>query len=486
MKHLRLIAGILMLGIGSAQGGEATPPSKDDFDKAVKALWEDARSDNDSRWAPLVRACVQIPLSPSPDAQSTSLHPLANYLDFAADMPPSEDRRQQLRQLDALAKVGILQKSDAENDIRGEIKAVNRYHFTEKGWAASLVGRGARWCLGYGTLRVLGISRFARSGYGPYGNRDVYDVVARVGVTSPDELEQWARDDAVVAAFPAIRKALEGQEVGLEFIQADDGRWLELEEFLEWEQRQRIKRENAEGHAELMRIEKDLRARREASHRHPAPTVAEVTALLQAHFASHMANHHPQHCAPLPDSGSDYPVDRQISGPGSRNYAVAIFPGRPRRKDDPVVVRTQPYLDRLERMGVLIKRAQRQIPAERAGQKVFYDGYVYTLTPPYADKVDPDFPRCLLMGKPTLEIVAIDIFEYPFEQGSGAAFHHKVRLIYRNPLPWTRDAGLREGWSELRERLELGLACEGTIGFDKQTRKAGAGGSSCWWAGDKR
>jgi hypothetical protein len=477
-----------MLGIGGAQGGDATqstPPSKDDFAKAVKALWEDARSDNDSRWAPLTRACVQIPLSPRPDARSTSLHPLADYLDFADDTLPSEDRRQQLRQLDALAKVGILKKSAAENDIRGEMKAVSRYHFTEKGWAASQVGRGA-WCLEYGTLHVLGISRFARSGYGPYGNRNVYDVIARIGFTSPNELVQWARDDDVVAAFPVIRKGLEGQEVKLEFIQADDGRWLELEEFLEWEQRQRIQRENAEGNAELMRIEKELRTRREASLRHPAPTVAEVTALLQARFAPQTANYFPQHCAPLPGSGSDYPVDRQISGPDSQGYAVAIFPGLTRRKDDPIVVRTQPYLDRLERTGVLIKRAQQKIPAEKAGQKVFYDGYVYTLAPPYADKVDPDFPQCLPMGKPTLEIVGIDIFEHTFERGSGAAFHHKVRLTYRNPMPWTRNAGLREGWPELRERLELGQACAGTIEFDRQTRQAGAGGMSCWWAGDKR
>jgi hypothetical protein len=79
----------------------------------------------------------------------------------------------------------------------------------------------------YGTSRFLGVKEITSGLVNAQAGLEVYTVVAKSGFASGD-LEPWARNDAVQAAFPEIKLLLEGEEQKRQLIRGGKG-WIPYE-----------------------------------------------------------------------------------------------------------------------------------------------------------------------------------------------------------------------------------------------------------------
>lgn len=95
----------------------------------------------------------------------------------------------------------------------------------------------------------------------------------------------------------------------------------------------------------------------------PAPTVNEIKKILETSHGVGQQDPWPIPCIDLP--GIDkLPVDKRLSDNGLHRYAVAIFTDKPRGPYDRVANKTIPYLNVLERTGIVAKRAAKRLPAK--------------------------------------------------------------------------------------------------------------------------
>ena len=151
---LVVAVGIILAVVGAVYAfdkWQAAQPTKENFDKVGREIWE---QNNRSQ-----TLCIAVPGNPAPDSRSKARLPLAWLLDFFLDTAPTKNREQQIRKLDALAKVGLLQKTYTATEFNDDIRAVIHYSLTDKGWAASDYSRDTS-CFVYGKSRYLGVSQF--------------------------------------------------------------------------------------------------------------------------------------------------------------------------------------------------------------------------------------------------------------------------------------------------------------------------------------
>jgi hypothetical protein len=484
-----LIGGVALVAAAGAGYGvyqwQAARPSEGNFDKAMRALFAKGPADRLGRSTGNVvrEACVTIPMHPAPDARSKSSRPLAWHMDFLVDAPASPARAQQLRQLDALAKAGLLVKEAAAIESNGEIKAVNRYSLTETGWAVSGSERGAS-CLVYGTPQYLGITRFAPKAVSTEAGLEVYEVHAKAGFRSVSELQPWAQDPEVMAAFPDIREYVDGKDLAVLMVRGG-GNWVDYQSLL------RTMRPGRADTAQLSEPEREAMARMEkerekiiaAARELASPTVDEIKALLSARYGPGADRTWPAACLELPGN-EKLPVDKSLSTYQPAHYAVAIFQNKERKSYDRVAGKTLPYLEMLERLGVVSKREELNVPGERRDKGAVFYAHVYELAPAYASHLDPEQADCFPLGEPTVEFVDVSVAEPDLSWSVNPRVSYKLRIRYPEPPTWMRDPALQAGWDELRHALERGRACDGRFEFDKAKRELMAGGGSCWWAFD--
>lgn len=484
-----LIAGVILLAASGAGYAllkwQATRPTQGNFDKAVRALFEKGRTDRfgGANGGLAANACVEIPMYPAPDARSKSSMPLAWHMDFLVDVAPSPARVQQLRQLDALLRVGLLARVSSVTEVNGEIRAVNRYSLTEKGWAASTSKRQSS-CLVYGKPKYLGITSFAPKAINAEAGLEVYEVHARSGFESSRELLPWAQDPEVIAAFPKIRETVEGKDLALLMVRGG-GNWVEYQSLLHdmlFSRKGNPQRQEQEREV-LARMEKDREKMIAAIKDLPAPTIDEVKALLSARYGPGSASTWPASCLNLPGT-EKLPVDKSLSTRRPAHYAVAIFQNKERKTYDRVVSKTIPYLDMLERRGVVSKHWEQNMPGIRRDKGAAFDAYVYELTPEYAGYLDPEHSECFSLGEPAVTFVDVSVLDADLPWSVNPAVSYKLKINYPDPPAWMRNPALLGGWDELRNALEQGRACDGHFEFDKKKRDLMGGGGSCWWAFD--
>lgn len=465
------ITGVMATGAYGYQKWQSARPTIENFDKALRIMWEEGEIGRSNR------QCIEVPIWPKPDAQSKTKRIMVSHMDFITDGVTAVDRLQQIDKLDLLAKAGLLEKESAIIEVGEGRYNGNRYRVSNKGWVAS-AAYGPPSCFIYGKARYLGITKSEARTTKSDGALEVYAVQARIGIASVDELEPWAQSVEVQEAFPEIRKQLDGEEITVFLVRGDDG-WSDYSKLA-----MRIARgsggaatQSESGEAKEQR--KKYQERLAYLSKLPAPGREEIERLVSEKFLTSDYPQWPSACLHLPSSGG-LPVDRVLSTYHRAHYKVAVFSNKERKPGDKIIGKTQPYLDMLERLGVISKKVEENFQSGKSPDSPVYTAYVYTLTPEYADKVDSSYPNCFPLGVPSLEILALDIRDNDRNSQAGASVSYKVRLLYPNAPAWMHEPSLMNGWPELKGILEKGYACDGRFEFDKEVREMRAGGGSCW------
>ena len=470
--------------VHASEKGHEIQPAQTDLENAVRALWERMNPSHrgDHFFYPAVQPlCIPLPVHPAPDAKSKAELPMAWHVDFYADTMLREDRATQLRQLDALAKVGLLSKSHPTTKENGKTRPITRYALTEKGWAASGYSPEMT-CFAYGTARYLGIIPSRTKLIGSQDGAELYEVRRRSGLASETDLAPWARDTHIQAMFPEIGKNLAGQEFTVAVVRKD-GKWLDYDSAMKTLQLQKSADAGNAQRPENLRISSEMKRQIDKLKALPAPTVNEIKKILETSHGVGQQDPWPIPCIDLPGI-DNLPVDKRLSDNGLHRYAVAIFTDKPRGPYDRVANKTIPYLNLLERLGIVAKRAAKKVAGEGKDAGKFFKADIYTLTPAYKHRLGSRYSTCFPLGKPSIEFVDIQIAESDSFGFPNASFRYKLKVLYRQPPPWMTEPTLQKGWSELRQALENGMACEGEFAFDKKTRTKQSGVGSCWWAFD--
>lgn len=459
-------------------------PAQADMENTVRTLWERMNPSHrgDRFFYPAVQPlCVPFPAYPQPDAKSKAELPMAWHVGFYTDTTPSVDRAKQLRQLDALAKAGLLSKSQPTSDENGKLNAITRYALTEKGWAASGYTPDMT-CFAYGTARYLGISPSRTKLIGNQAGAEIYEVHGKAGLASEADLAPWARDKDIQAVFPEISRNLAGQDFSVVLVRKD-GKWLDYASAMGTTPSRKSAAAGNGLHPEDPHIAAEIKRQADKLKALPAPTVDEIKNILKTSHGVGQQDPWPIPCIDLP--GIDrLPVDKRLADNGLHRYAVAIFTDKSRGPYDRVANKTIPYLNVLERLGIVTKRAAKKVAGEGKDAGRFFKADIYTLTPAYKHRLDSRYSTCFSLGKPTIEFVDIQIAENDAFGFPNASFRYKLKVLFQQPPPWMTEPTLQKGWSELRQALDNGMACEGEFAFDRKTRSSHSGGGSCWWAFD--
>lgn len=461
---------------------QSNRPSTANFDKALRAIWEKKLGDNVSGETTRgISQCVFFPGHPKPYAQSKSQKPLSWHRDFITDGVTDNARLQQLNKLEQLVKAGFLEKEAMAIEENGSYMNGSRYRLSIKGWIASNSRHGPG-CFVYGQSRYLGITKATARATKAEDDLDIYMVQARTGVASTDDLEPWARSAEAQAAFPEIRKQLDGEEISVLLIRGDKG-WVDYSEVLMKAARGLRNTTSQQESDELKAQQKQYEKRLAELDKLPAPRREEIAEHLKTQYSRSGDAQWPKACLYLPGA-EKLPVDRNFSSRRESRYEVAIFTNKDLKKRDSITNKTQPYLDQLEQLGVLSKTARSEVASGKKNDEQLYNANIYTLTPEYINRIDESDPKCFQLGKPKLEILDISIRNNNHNSQNGASFSYKLQLHYPDAPAWMHDSALQAAWPELQGVMKKGYACSGHFDFNKETRKTGAGGGSCWWAFD--
>lgn len=207
--------------------------TQNDFDRVLKSLIERELSKRNSStfvWNDDRRTrCAHIPMHPRPDRHSKSQAPLAWYLEIDSGENPinKQDRNQQIKQLEALVTAGVLEKRQTTNERDGMRITGARYSLTIEGWKWAVSDKPP-FCIMYGDVRYLGVSAVESKLISQRAGLEIYTVTAKMGVENPDALAPWARLPEVQAAFPEIKRMVQGEEFQRQFIRGGN-EWIPYE-----------------------------------------------------------------------------------------------------------------------------------------------------------------------------------------------------------------------------------------------------------------
>lgn len=310
-------------------------------------------------------------------------------------------------------------------------------------------------------------------------------MTGTTGAGPIDGLAEWARSAAVRSAFPEIDRQLAGVPFRVLFTW-DGKQWVDAYTF-----RQRMNRPQREGGTDAQRptepdVEEAIKRERAHLERLGPPTVEEVKSILNASYGEHQKGPSSMECIALPGS-SRLPVDRELTpwtpNRGYQRYAVAVFTNNKRPIFDPVWKKTRPYLETLQSLGVMTKRSQQGISGNGGEGNLQFDADVYELAQPFATAMDVERSKCLSLGKPTVEFVAVELSEQDYAGVPRSFLRYKLRIRYKAPPAWVKEPQVA-GWDEVQSALQHGRACDGHFEFDRRERIFVGGSGSCWWAFD--
>lgn len=466
---------------------QAWLPSAASFDHAMRQVWEarhpgrGALAGFDGKGLPV---CLPLAPRPGPYARSHHWEGLAwheDYLDETGGDGAAEPavRRQQL---EALTQAGLVERQPVSLRVHGVPRPAMRYRLSSQGWAAQSWRRA---CFMLGVQRYLGVTGWQLVRPISNLNRHYYSVRARVGMHEAD-LPAWARHPAVQAAFPELPKLWQSREISLPLVRQWRG-WTgpksrrataAVPAAQAWQERWQ------QGWAWVSaRFHAMAHAVRKGGHASPEP--AEIERVVRAMHGASSVSADTQNCLYLPGRASSMPVDAVLhSGPAPR-YAIAISLQKQNTEHDPVTRKTLPYLRQLEAAGVLVRGERRVVMAPHGRNKgQAFLAEVYELAPAMRHAQHPAEAACLPLGKPTLELVSLQVAPAGAADKLHPQFRYKLRVLYQAPPAWTTRPGLRSAWPDLREALARGRECQGQFAYDLARNEAKAGSGSCRWAFD--
>lgn len=477
------VVGLGLISVGQVYAADkeaATQPTIEIFDNVARDIWEKRnRSQQASRriGEKTTSLCITTPPYLSPDARSKAQSPLAWHMDFFSDTPTPKNREHQFRQLDDLVKVGLLKKSSTTIDSHGEARKVTRYGPTAKGWAASgYKGEGS--CFAYGTSSYLGVTGFEPKVVHNQAGIELYEVHVKTGIGSADDLAPWAKDPELQDAFPEIKENVKGREFVVLLVRGG-GEWVDYETVL----KEGVLKKTPTPPRSTLPIARpfpdDVKRQMAELAALPPPTVDEIKKVLEkANGADRTVS-----CLSLPGA-EKLPVDKTLFSANPSRYSVAIFTNKERTDNDRVATKTIPLMNTLQQLGILRKVAAKRMLSGGRGAPAEFDADIYELTPDYENRIDSRRPDCFPLGDATVEFVDVQLAENGELGYFGSSFRYKLKVVFKNPPAWMNDPALKAGWPELRGVTEQGMACEGTFGFDRKSRRMSGGGGSCWWAFD--
>lgn len=465
------VAGAVAYGVHHWQ---VSRPSKVNLEKVARSIWaHSSRSDGGRIFvSPRGVVCLPLPQDTPPDSNSKARWGMSWHMDFLDQAAASPARQKHLARLDALVSADLLLRKSVSVATPSGPQVTHRYVLSDAGWAAmpyDLQREGA--CFVFARTQYLRTTEIEEvESRDPQAQESkVFRVTARVGVASAAELQPWTRDPKMMSLFPEIQQALDGRDFVVQ-VSRNQGEWVNHNEILEAKRHP----ERAAYMAQLP-TQAEIDQAFEAMRKLPAPTREELIALLQKQHG-HGRTDDGLGCVPLPGS-EKLPVDQKMDSTPSIPYRVAISNNIDRKPYDLVSKRTQPYLNRLEQLGVLVK-----VPDGAPGTYLATD--FYELAPTYVESLYRPFGDCLAVGPPLVEMVDLQVFEEDALGRPGTSFQYKLRLTYPDHPEWMNDPVLFSQWSELRGLLERGMACDGRFDFDREKREMGSGVGTCWPAFD--
>jgi hypothetical protein len=450
---------------------QSSRPTKANLEEVARSIWTQAsRTDGSYSFvAPRDEACLQLPRDTAPESSSKTRRDMSWHMDFLDQAAATPAREKHLAKLNALVSADLLTRQPITLTTPSGPQAAHRYRLSNAGWAAtSYASQRAGACFVYARTRYLGTTGIEPLNTpNPQLQQDkVYKVTSRVGVASVAELQPWARDPQLMGLFPEIQQTLDGRD-HVVLISRSQNKWVNHLDLLE------ARRYPERAARKLPSPTKEqIDDALEAMRKLPAPTPEELIGQLKQKHGHGKPGAWPGGCVPLPGS-EKLPVDQKWRGTAAMLYRVAISNNIDRKPHDLVSKRTQPYLNRLEQLGVLVK-----VPDGAPGTYLATD--FYELAPPYLDSLHRQHGDCLVLGAPQVEVVDLQIFEEDAWGMPDTAFQYKLRLTYPEHPRWMDDPVMLSQWTELKGLVERGTACNGKFKFDRQTREAVAGSGSCW------
>ena len=465
-KAAKAVAAVILVGLSLAgafyawQRWSATRPTAENFDKVTRAFWEEHSARSGGQPNPV---CIGIPMYPAPEARSRSQRPLAWHLDFEEPGNNTQDRWRQRSQLDALVGVGLLEKAEVVGGAAGDSK-FTRYRLSSKGWAAA--GYGGSNCLVYGVPRYLGVRAFESKAVNDKAGIQIYQVTAKLGFSSLQELPEWARDPQVQKFFPEISKYVEGQDLTI-LVARGRGDWEIYQSIIQPASASATAAARPDRTPSTLSHEQKTEIERLKAL--PPPTPDELKARV-SHM--HTGGSESLRCLDLPGSKA-FPVDVDGSTPVPKRYVVTVRLGTKRNAPTPYVG-TIEYLKVLEKLGIVA-----QAPGS---PNLATDEATYEMAPALEKLLNPGYLHCFPLGEPTLEFVDVRADERDEYGIPRTTVRYKLRLLYTQAPAWMREPVLLNSRKELHNMLERGRACSGEFRFNRETRGLEAGSASCWWA----
>jgi hypothetical protein len=460
-----LVAGVLY-GWQLFTEYQLNKPTKDNVERVARMLWENTNriSVANDFGDPGNMNCLSLPITPQPDVKfGRDYQPMAMTLYFFTDAEHSAERQKQLEQLDALTKVGLLEKSNVEVRVDDKLKQALSYRHTETGWLASSPGNGIP-CFPYGISQFLGVVEYSSQALNTSPKREYYKVNIQVGYRPGDKIAAWAKDPAIQAAFPEVETFVHGKIIPVSLLRLD-GKW-------------------GVGKSTPQRkfpyygfYDSDLPAPaqklKELNKLLPKPSIEEVKSQLEEYFAK-WKNHPPTSgCLNLPHGslphGSERPVDEDFSRKPPFIYSVGISPNKYRKSYDRTP-QSMHYLDELAEIGILNKTTL----VDDGGDELNH----YQMTPEYELYNHDDHAFCFPMGEASINVLDVELSDLK------PAARFKLKVMYKNTPSWMKNPALLDQWAELRNMINEGIACEGMYDIDVRKQKISSGSASCWPAFD--
>ena len=144
----------LLIGVGGITfvKWQKSQPSVKNFDREIRAMIALSGSDSKDAYGEETESnCIYWPNPPAPFGQSRGRLEMATHTDIAINGPQSEGTLAYVKKVEALTRLGLLEKSQVTSFISGEKKEVNRYRLSPMGWRAYSFSRNGA-CFKYGLV----------------------------------------------------------------------------------------------------------------------------------------------------------------------------------------------------------------------------------------------------------------------------------------------------------------------------------------------
>lgn len=448
-------------------------PDETDFDKMFAHFWMlektfiSGRISFDKR---LDVRHIRLPRYPKPE--NTPVNKVHKWrIVYRSDREFDKRESKALEKFDSLAEVGLLVKANDSMVFDGPPVPVYSYTLSKKGWKY-LRHSGNPTEFSFGAAGILGIEKVRQHYTDEQVGIEMYGVTAKIGIETVEDLAPWARDPRVRKLFPKIDRALKGKTETRYFIRGARG-WTDFRRLrnLASNRSQPVIVQVPENYSETLKNDYKLLRKYQAKRESlPPPSESELKALIKKKVENRSSN------LPLPGD-SKLPVDAMI-GPG---YRVVIIDNKERKthKDKRIVQKTLPFIKKLVDSEIMVRETVKGWDDPSHPNPGDLVAGIYSFAPDLA--IPFGSGNSISLGKFTLTEF-VDFVMYKDGLTGDDRFRYRYLAKIESPPAWAKNPKLLNAWDDLRNAIEIGLAGDGDLGFDREARDTHSGSSSSWWA----